>query len=1015
MMDQRIQLLNQAAREVYNPTNSERQREADQTFQRLAEDFNNLGLILEFLERGEQPHAGIIASTTLKQLTERKISIPVSEQLRLSNQLLGFLASNASSVDQFVITKLSEVYANLCKFNFHYKDTEKQFPFRLSLVEVQNALTSMDSQGILALNLLHAVIGAFDEQKPSESNTEHRIAHNEFQNKFLRDFNNISIDQFTVIADMMKKPGAQIPFNYLKVLLSFYKKLLEYEFLGSSFDVEERETVDIPASWRIKTMSIYEPIFEVYRFLPATELNCLKEVLAIGGSIASVRRTLYDSEERSKIISALLNGIAIVLNDVIKLGIPEVFVEFSRFLYRVNRNFTFSDLAKHEIFNSTLLPLLSQFSCQAFKAFDSTASNGIFYLLAFWQRIAIHAPAPTKENEWSDDIMNSIKAIPAAFVQSRMQLCDLSSVGEADSPFDDAISIAQYMDHFAGLCRIDMMSMRFMLNEIFNQNTSLLSANEPGSQQYLLAELKLIFWTYIVGACLDTKETVRASFDDENPDDFDIDLFVNVTILSKFNLERLQHLGNHEVPDNVIQLEIAILGAYEKFRMAYLNETHRYYQDIQRRLVERMCLEIETEALWELYMEKIAKNIQAWGAVDEVISRTLSLFNSISTSVTICRKMWNLRTTQYMLSNHDGNTFPFLNSGMKQMLRNRSGFYSSLMRIVITGIEANELFIEDFMKPIQVRTDDIAAALERSNVDENQLKIAVMGLARDYRGLFEASIRIQPFAWISGYAQDKIYKIFLLSIQRFANDANVVLSILKFIAEATINRNARMAFNLKVIFHVFRRYAEYAEKYTKPTNAFNDLIFELGRTYPIFATKMSLDDLVVVFHYLEMGIHAHERSKLMNSCTTFERLTDLVLEINNRRKRFENIHTEPMGESLTRCFEQHPQVLDNFFIYFMNMIVSDSRPLHYMAGRVMFNAMYLRPQIYSSWKEEYGNQVSADIIQAVEDILKNFTDKPFSAEDREIFTVKIEQLQQQLKDMHKYGPANHTHSNSMDQ
>ena len=53
MMDQRIQLLNQAAREVYNPTNNERQREADQTFQRLAEDFNNLGLILEFLERGE--------------------------------------------------------------------------------------------------------------------------------------------------------------------------------------------------------------------------------------------------------------------------------------------------------------------------------------------------------------------------------------------------------------------------------------------------------------------------------------------------------------------------------------------------------------------------------------------------------------------------------------------------------------------------------------------------------------------------------------------------------------------------------------------------------------------------------------------------------------------------------------------------------------------------------------------------------------------------------------------------
>ena len=83
------------------------------------------------------------------------------------------------------------------------------------------------------------------------------------------------------------------------------------------------------------------------------------------------------------------------------------------------------------------------------------------------------------------------------------------------------------MDHFSGLCRIDLPAMALLLKSIFDENTMILSANEPGTQQYLLAELKLIYWTYIVGACLDNRETVRASFvTEENPEEFDITLFL---------------------------------------------------------------------------------------------------------------------------------------------------------------------------------------------------------------------------------------------------------------------------------------------------------------------------------------------------------------------------------------------------------------------------------------------------------------------------------------------------------
>uniref|UniRef100_A0A914YAW7 Uncharacterized protein n=1 Tax=Panagrolaimus superbus TaxID=310955 RepID=A0A914YAW7_9BILA len=83
---------------------------------------------------------------------------------------------------------------------------------------------------------------------------------------------------------------------------------------------------------------------------------------------------------------------------------------------------------------------------------------------------------------------------------------------------------------------------------------------------------------------------------------------------------------------------------------------------------------------------------------------------------------------------------------------------------------------------------------------------------------------------------------------------------------------------LNTVFKVFTRYALYSEKYPKCSTLYNDTIYELGRVYPVFVSKMKLEDLSVFFHYLEMGFHANERSKLLNSCTTFERITDSRME-----------------------------------------------------------------------------------------------------------------------------------------
>ena len=67
---------------------------------------------------------------------------------------------------------------------------------------------------------------------------------------------------------------------------------------------------------------MYEPIFELYNLLPTDETPCLKLTIQIFSCLASVRRTLFDSDERTKIVGSLLDGILIVLASVEKLGHP---------------------------------------------------------------------------------------------------------------------------------------------------------------------------------------------------------------------------------------------------------------------------------------------------------------------------------------------------------------------------------------------------------------------------------------------------------------------------------------------------------------------------------------------------------------------------------------------------------------------------------------------------------------------------------------------------------------------
>ena len=232
----------------------------------------------------------------------------------------------------------------------------------------------------------------------------------------------------------------------------------------------------------------------------------------------------------------------------------------------------------------------------------------------------------------------------------------------------------------------------------------------------------------------------------------------------------MQHFSPTDVPSNIIELETAILSAFDRFRLTYLNESNRYFHEIQNQLVERMGRDASEDALWELYTEKMfvfltlfiflvecclfsVTNIRMWASVDEIITRTLALFGAITSSISLTRKTLNLRTIQFIINNHDATNFPFLGTpSNKDVLRSRTLFYASIMRIVVNAVDGNDAIFNEFMKPIDSRINDIDRALnQRSGYEQNGLRMAVSGLARDFRGLGEACARLQGFSLLAGY------------------------------------------------------------------------------------------------------------------------------------------------------------------------------------------------------------------------------------------------------------------------
>ncbi|RUO96107.1 hypothetical protein BC936DRAFT_142618 [Jimgerdemannia flammicorona] len=215
-----------------------------------------------------------------------------------------------------------------------------------------------------------------------------------------------------------------------EMALSLFRNCLTFDFIGTTPDEsgEDAGSIQVPSAWKavFEDGTFLQTIFDCYREFGSPHsakvrgisIHCNSSIsycvaLRLSGSriqsftiihillnispfrlhqvmeclvqVASVRRSLFNEEERSKFIVQMMTGIRDIL--VVSQGMedPNNYHEFCRMLARFRSTYQLNEIAEKTNYVEWI-ELVATFSVKGFSAWQ-WAPNSTQYLLTFWSKM----------------------------------------------------------------------------------------------------------------------------------------------------------------------------------------------------------------------------------------------------------------------------------------------------------------------------------------------------------------------------------------------------------------------------------------------------------------------------------------------------------------------------------------------------------------------------------------------------------------------------------------------------
>ncbi|XP_064599682.1 exportin-7-like [Liolophura sinensis] len=792
--EQELVQLEGLCKQLYETADSNLRSEAEKTLVAFANSPDCLNKCQLLLERGNSPYAQLLAATTLTKLVARpNVMLPLEQRIDIKNYILNYLATRPKLV-HYVLQALVQLFARMTKLGW-FDLSKEEYVFRNVVSDVGKFIQSGSTQHVMiGVQLLSQLVCEMNQAEASRSLAKHRKIASSFRDSQLFEIFQLACSLLRTAAGNIKDLNFtdDAQHGLLSHALRLAHNCLTFDFIGTSTDESSDDlcTVQIPTSWRSAFLdfSTLRLFFDLYAGLPsslsAMALSCLVQ-------IASVRRSLFNNDERCKFLNNLVTGVKSILEQPQSLSDPSNYHEFCRLLARLKTNYQLGELVKVDNYPE-IIKLVAEFTVTSLRQMWQFSPNSVHYLLSLWQRMVASVPY-VKASE-PHMLETYTPEVTKAYITSRLESVHAVLRDGLEDPLEDSGMISQQLEQLSTIGRCEYEKTCALLVQVFDESAQryqelIAAASQPA--EITVQEGRLSWLVYIIGSVIGGRVSFAST--DEH-DAMDGELVCRVLQLMNLTDSRLAQAGSEK-------LELAMLSFFEQFRKIYVGDQVQKTSKVYRRLSEVLGLCDESMVL-SVFIGKIITNLKYWGTSEQIISKTLQLLSDLSLGYSTVRKLVKLEAVQFMLNNHTSDHFPFLGINANNTpvgdMRCRTTFYTALGRLLMVDLGEDEEKFELFMMPLTAAFDAVGNLL--ANVDNpaqaEEAKRSLIGLARDLRGVAFAFNTKASYMMLFDWIYPSYTPILQRAIELWYHDPSVTTPVLKLMAELAQNRSQRLQFDV---------------------------------------------------------------------------------------------------------------------------------------------------------------------------------------------------------------------------
>lgn len=534
------------------------------------------------LDRSTSQYALLVASNSLTELiTTHWNNFTIAQRIDIRNYVLGYLANNGPSLQDFVTLSLIQLVCRITKLGWFDDPTHRELT-----EDVTKFLQATIEHCILGLKILNQLVDELNIPSSGGTLTQHRKTSVSFRDLCLLKVFQLgltTLKQLSTRAISTANPRQEAILG--EQALSLTVRCLNFDFIGTNPDesAEDVGTIQAPANWRplLQDPATTELLLEFYaKTDPPRSSKAMEAVILI----CSVRRSLFLSDrDREAFLGRVIGGIRDLLKNQTGLQHQENYHQFCRLLGRLKANYQLSELVKTEGYMEWL-ELAASFTAQSIRNWQYS-TNSIHYLLALWGRLVAAVPYVRQETGAKGHVQaleTHVLNVVECYIDSMLSSVEsiLRSDGALEDPLDDDGSLMEQLDRLPTLCRFQYRAVANILVTKFDpllhkyqelmrhlMTSSTESAPPNVSQQVAILEGQLTWLTYIIGSIVgghcwsssqigNGEETLDAS-------------------LSKRVLQLAQGIDYRLTSSNGVgkadpKLEVAVLYYFQNFRRVYM-------------------------------------------------------------------------------------------------------------------------------------------------------------------------------------------------------------------------------------------------------------------------------------------------------------------------------------------------------------------------------------------------------------------------------------------------------------